>query len=76
MLLACVHWRTCLPYAITVILCIRTNRDMSEISGCPGQASSKASLHIDGFKGEAGATRWRNKEGEPVMGVASCSSFF
>lgn len=43
---------------------------MSGISGCLGQANSKASLHIDGFKGEAGSTRWRNKEGEPVMDVA------
>lgn len=32
---------------------------MSRKSGYPGQANNVASFHTDGFKGVAGATKWR-----------------
>ena len=72
----CVHWRTYLVCAVTVTLWVRPDWDMSGISGCLRQANNKASLHTDGFKGQAAATNERRGEGEPVTRVVSCSSFF
>lgn len=72
----CVHWRTHLVCAVTVTLWVRPDWDMSGISGCPGQASSKASLHTDGVKGQAAATRGRSGEGEPVTEWSVAPHFF
>lgn len=72
---SCVHPLEDMPLCASTVTCESGQTETYLGKWVPQAGQRAASLQMDEFEGEAGATRQRSREGEAVMGVVSGSSF-
>lgn len=72
---SCVHPLEDMPLCAITVTCESGQTETYLGKRVPQAGQRAASLQMDEFEGEAGATRRRSGEGEAVTGVASGSSF-